>query len=359
MASTRKYPPVWLLVSFAWVAPATLAVLRPFLQRAIGNRPTVTWSDMVWEGADWLMYGFLTPLVFYFARRFPLRRDRLKQRVVIHFLFAMLLCAAWALGGTLLGLLIYTNRDPFTLKRYVGWFLTSLPFGVAVYFCVLGIEHAVYYFVESRQREHQLAEARLGALRMQMQPHFLYNSLNAITVIVRVRDTATATRMLELLGDMLHRVMRTDRPQEVTPSEELEFLKQFLSIEQIRFSDRLQAEFLIEPELRDAVVPDLILQPLVENALRHGLAKRVGSTRVVIAARREVDDLVLTVTDDGPGPEAESPAREGVGLTNTRERLATLYGKDASLRLETGPAGGAVATVRVPYRRMGKDQGRG
>jgi two-component sensor histidine kinase len=342
-----------LLVSLAWLGPATLAVLRPFLQHSIGNRPTITWQDVVWEGADWLIYGFLTPVVFYLARRFPLRQDRLKQRIAIHFLFAMLLCGAWSGGGTLLAWVIYTNHDPLTLKSFVGWFLTSLPFGVAVYFCVLGIEHAVYYFVESREREHQLAEARLGALRMQMQPHFLYNSLNAITVIVRDRDHATATRMLELLGDMLHRVMRTDRPQEVRLAEELEFLKQFLSIEQIRFSDRLHPEFEVDPELRDAVVPDFILQPLVENALRHGLAKKTGSTRLVIAARREGKHLVLTVTDDGPGPEPGAQGREGVGLTNTRERLATLYGGEASLRLETGPAGGAVATLRLPYRTRG------
>jgi two-component system, LytTR family, sensor kinase len=222
---------------------------------------------------------------------------------------------------------------------------------------VLGCVHAFTFFVEAREREAQaarlsaqLAEARLGALRMQLNPHFLFNSLNAITVLVRDADTKSAVGMLERLGDVLRQVLRTDQPHEITLDQELHFLEQYLAIEQVRFSDRLRPRFTIDDALRDAAVPSFIMQPLVENALRHGIAKRTDAGDVEIGARRDGDSLVLWVRDDGPGP---SPShREGVGLTNVRERLATQHGTAASLTLTSSESGGTVATIRLPYRRI-------
>jgi LytS/YehU family sensor histidine kinase len=159
--------------------------------------------------------------------------------------------------------------------------------------------------------------------------------------------------MLEELGEMLRRVMRTDRPPEVPLAEELDFVRRFLAIEEIRFPDRLRPLIEVDPALLGAAVPEFILQPLVENALRHGLAKRLTATMLKIRARREGDDLVLTVTDDGPGPGAlAEERREGVGLANIRERLATLYGDRGRLTLAPTPEGGAVAEVRLPYREL-------
>ena len=170
---------------------------------------------------------------------------------------------------------------------------------------------------------------------------------------MRDQDTATATRMLEQLGEMLRRVMRSDRPQEVTLAEELDFVRQYLAIEEVRFSDRLRPVIEVDPALHSAAVPEFLLQPLVENALRHGLAKRMSATLLRTEARREGDDLVLSVTDDGPGPGggATEPG-EGVGLANTRERLATLYGERARLELTQTPEGGARVTVRLPYHEL-------
>ncbi|HEV8263654.1 MAG TPA: histidine kinase [Gemmatimonadales bacterium] len=359
----RPRPPVWVFVSAAWLGPAILAAFQAYVQGRLGSREPATWRSLLWEGGDWLLYAILTPAVFWFARRYPLTRGTLARRVPIHMLAAILLCAGWAGGGILLSWALFRST-PYG-GGVLGWFFTSLPFGVAVYFAVLGVEHAVFYFVEARERETQaarlsaqLAEARLGALRMQMQPHFLFNSLNAITVIVRDRDTATATRMLEHLGEMLRRVMRADRPQEVTLAEELDFVRQYLAIEEVRFSDRLRPVFAVDPSLLSTAVPEFLLQPLVENALRHGLAKRVTATLLRIEARREGDELVLTVTDDGPGPggTAAEPS-EGVGLGNTRERLATLYGDRARLELERTPEGGARVTVRLPYRELERARG--
>ncbi len=307
---------------------------------------------LVWQGGDWLVYALLTPAVFWFARRAPLVKGAIARRLPLHLAASILLCAGWAIGGTLLSLALF-GTTPYG-GGVLNWFLTSLPFGVAVYFAVLGVEHAVTYFIRARDSEAQLAEARLGALRMQMQPHFLFNSLNAITVIVRDRDTPTATRMLEQLGEMLRRVMRADRPQELTLADELSFVRQYLGIEQVRYSDRLQPESAVDPDVEGAAVPEFLLQPLVENAIRHGLAKRVTATLVRVEARREGQELVLSVIDDGPGLGPGGPAgvKEGVGLGNTRARLATLYGPRARLDLAEGTGGGTRVTVRIPYREL-------
>lgn len=350
-------------MSAAWLGPAILAAFQAYVQGRLGNRDPATLRSVLWEGGDWLLYAFLTPAAFWVARRFPLARPNLARNLALHVTASIALCAAWAGCGILLWRIIFPEPSTPWGGGALGWFVTSLPFGVAVYFAVVGVQHAAFYFFEARERETQaaqlstqLAQARLRALRMQMQPHFLYNSLNAITVILRDRDTVTATRMLEQLGDMLRRVMRSDGPQEVSLADEIGFLRQLLSIEEVRFTDRLRPEFDIDASLLNAAVPEFVLQPLVENALRHGLAKRVDATLLHIAARREGDNLVLIVTDDGPGPSIGTAERElgveGVGLSNTRERLAVLYGDAASLTLAPMPGGGAAATIRIPYREL-------
>ena len=346
MATTRRLPPVWALVSLAWFVPAILAAFREYLQTAVDGRDNPSIATLFWEAGDWALLALLTPGVFWCARRWPLERGTLARRVPLHFIFGVALCVAWAGAGILLSIPLI-GGPPFGMSP-LSWLFSTLPFGVAAYFALLGVEHATFYFVQSRQHEAQLAEARLGALRMQMQPHFLFNSLNAITVIVRDRDTATATRMLEQLGDMLRRVMRADRPLEVPLSEEVDFVRQYLAIEAVRFSDRLQPVFDVDPTVANAAVPEFLLQPLVENAVRHAVAQRSTPTRVTLTARRDGPDLVLVVRDDGPGVPAS--VTEGVGLGNTRARLATLYGTRASLRLEPTPGGGATVTVRLPYR---------
>jgi hypothetical protein len=351
--------PIWALVSAAWFGPAILAAFEEYAQERLGSHGPPNWNGIVWKGADWLICALLTPAIFWMARRFPLTRGSAARHVPVHLAAALVLCVVWSGMGTLLSLALL-DSTPYG-GGALSWLFTTLPFGVAVYFAVLGVAHAAGFFLEARERETQaarlsaqLADARLGALRMQLQPHFLFNSLNAIAVTVRDRDTATATRLLEQLGDVLRRVMRADRPPEVTLAEELEFVRQYLAIEEVRFPDRLRPTFDIDPRLERAAVPEFVLQPLVENALRHGLARRVTATLLRIAARREGEELVLNVTDDGPGP-GEPPAEvtTGVGLVNLRERLASLYGARARLDLVATPGGGASATVRLPYRELG------
>jgi len=350
--SGRARRPVWLFVSAAWLAPALLAVLKEYARGLVSGRPRLDLRLAAFEGGDWLLYSFLTPIVFLLARRYPLSRGALARRLPLHAAAAVLLCAAWALAGSALSQALF-GTTPYGGGTF-NWFLTSLPFGVAVYFAIVGIEHGIFFFVQAQERETQaarleaqLAEARMDALHTQLQPHFLLNSLNAVTVVVRDRDTATAVRVLDQLGEMLRRVTRPGRPKEVPLSDELEFTRQYLGIETVRFSDRLRPSFDVDPAVLGAAVPELLLQPLVENALRHGLARRQGATLLRIEARREGDELVLSVTDDGPGP---AQPGEGIGLGATRRRLATLYGGRARLELAATASGGARATVRLPYQ---------
>ncbi|HEU4455841.1 MAG TPA: histidine kinase [Longimicrobium sp.] len=351
-----------LLISAACVVPAVLDALQVYMQAVIAGGDPPSWRSVVWQGAEWLIFGALTPLAYFSGRRFPLRRPHVARNLLPHAAAALTLCVGWATAGiSLRWLLGITWSDDPRHLQLASWLLTSLPWSVFMYFAVLGTVHAIFYFVEAREREAQaarlaarVAEARLDALRMQLHPHFLFNSLNAITVLVRDRDTASATRMLEMLGDVLRQVLRADRTHEIRLDEELRFTESYLAIEQVRFSDRLAVSFDVGGGLRDAVVPAFVLQPLVENALRHGVVRRSDHGRLEISARREGDDLVLAVADDGPGPgaAAEAPPREGVGLANTRERLATLYGPRARLELSPGPRGGTVAVIRLPWRRL-------
>ncbi len=346
------------LIFAAWLVPALLSGFNTYMQARLGGRPP-DWHWILFNSIDWLIYALLTPFVFRASRRLPLARPHLLRHISLHVLGALAMCVAWAALGTLLRLQIFPHQENTTAQNlwvdFLSWVFITLPFGVGVYFALVGIQHSFFYFAQARERETQaarlaaqLSEARLGALRMQLNPHFLFNSLNAIMVLVRDQDTAAASRTLELLSDLLRQVLRNDESHETTLSRELEFLRRYLAIEQVRFSDRLRPRIDINPALARAAVPHFLLQPLVENALRHGIARRAGAGRVEVSVDRQNDQLVLTVRDDGPGLFA-TPTEGGVGLSNTRARLAALYGGNATLQVENAVGGGVIATVRLPY----------
>lgn len=209
---------------------------------------------------------------------------------------------------------------------------------------------------ESRDREiaeaklaTHLAEAQLAALRWQLHPHFLFNSLNAVAGLVREHRTREAVQALVLLSDLLRGMLDNSRGDEVPLRAELEFIQRYLELERLRFADRLRIEVVVSDEAREALVPTLVLQPLVENAIRHGVARRAAAGLVRITARRRGDMLALTVEDDGPGLPSAPPERTGLGLANTRGRLEQLYGEAWELELEAGPAAGVVVTILLPF----------
>lgn len=363
-----------MLVSAAWIVPAAFAALNRIAQTHLSGWDPATTRDLLWESGDWFLYAFLTPFVFALSQRWPLVRPHLAQRAVLHFSLSLLFCVAWATCGKVLQTALTLWFDPPERQTqffqqlgvaWLSWIFTTLPFGVAVYLCVVGIEHATRYFIEARTREvqvarlsEQLAGARFAALQAQVNPHFLFNTLNTIAVFVRDNERTVAVRIIEQLSEVLRTTLNSHRANEVALGEELALVRQYVAIETARFSDRLRPEFAVEDELLAALIPSFALQHLVENAIRHGIAKQPDAGQLRIAAQRTNEVLELTVTDDGVGLEADFVMPPGHGIENTRERLRALYGERASLRLARRTEGGTVATLRVPYRESSAEANR-
>ena len=357
---------LWLIVAAACIVPAILDGVTSYAQARLANR-VPGWQEIFWQSNEWLILGALTPIAYYLAQRYPLRPPIRARNFLAHTGGALLLCIGWAsAGASLRWVLDIAPTGVSKGQQMASWFLTTIPWGTFMYFTTLGCIHAFGYFIEAKEREAQtarlaaqVAESRLGALRTQLHPHFLFNSLNAITVLVRDKDTTAAARMLDLLSDVLRQVLKSDQAHVVSLAEELAFLERYLAIEQIRFSDRLQVRFNVDESLQDAAVPVFILQPLVENALRHGIAKRADGGVVEVSARRDGESLILTIADNGRGlnrASVEPTAGNGLGLANIRERLTTLYGAAARLDLRPAaqPPGGTLAEVIMPYGELNR-----
>jgi len=346
----------WLIITAISIVLASLSSFTTYANARVTGR--TNWREALFAASLWLVFGPLTWIPYILARRFPLRREDIVRTISAHIGGTAAMCLFWTLLGILLVRLI-TTRPAVPFQRYfASSLLTNLSLCVFFYFAVLGCIHAVTYYREARERQQresrlaaQLSEARLSALRMQLNPHFLFNSLNAITVLVRDHKSDDAVQMLELLSDVLREVLRNRKNAETNLGEELAFIEKYLTIEQVRFSDRLQVHWSIEPATRDVLVPEFLLQPLVENAIRHGIDHRTSGGVIEITAKESDGKMALTVRNNGP---AYRPVTtNGLGLTNTRERLATLYGDDGQLILAPDEGGGTIASVHFPARRPG------
>jgi two-component system LytT family sensor kinase len=364
----------WMFVAAIWLWPAVFNVVSRVFGGLFLDWGTPSTRELLFSFVDWLGYALFTPFIFWAANRWPIVRPHLARRVAIHLGFALFLCLCWALGGKLLDLILISSIEPDKLlaaisaagndlermiaMNVLGWIIGALPYGVFVYMTGSAMAHAFGYFTEAREREVQLARiseqltsARFAALQAQLNPHFMFNTLNTITVLVRDGDRAGAVRIIEHLSELLRRTLSRHKASEVTLGEELDLVGQYLAIEQARFSDRLRVETNVPDALRAAAVPGFAVQHLVENAIRHGVARKEDAGRVLIAARRDGGALEISVTDDGPGVGSVEPAA-GHGLMNTRERLRALHGDAASLEVAGAPGGGTMATLRVPYREV-------
>jgi two-component system, LytTR family, sensor kinase len=348
-----KRRPYWLLIALAPLIPAFFTAIRTYLQARFGEG-YVDWRQITILFASWAFLGTLAPFVYVLANRYPIKRPRIIRSLLVHAFGAVTVCVVWGGFGILLGGLL--NRFPWQgglVKSFVPWMSILMSYSLLLYVLTLW---AFLYYREARERESQqarlaaqLAEARLSALRMQLNPHFLFNSLNAITVLVRDQKSEDASEMLELLSDVLREVLQNKKNAETTLSEELAFIEKYLTIEQVRFSDRLEVQWSIELGTQDALVPEFVLQPLVENAIRHGIDHKTDGGIIEIIAIKTNGEISLSVRDNGPG--FDSSAMEGLGLTNTRERLATLYGNAGQLTLTPAEGGGTIASLRLPVRR--------
>jgi signal transduction histidine kinase len=355
---------VALIVAF-WVFLATLSVANRLLDpRRSGLDvipPSVPIALALCESGLW---AALTPLVFQLAALFsPTRRRWLWQLPLL--LFAGLALAffvdlAVSLARTALLEGLPGRSEAPAVWRGVRrlWFLNDF----IIYLGVLAAGFAREYFrrYEARHQEAlrlraeaialqaRLAEAQVAALRMQLNPHFLFNTLHAISALVG-RDPAGVRRMIARLSELLRSTLDESSPVERTVEEEMAFIGRYLEIMQVRFEGRLEVETSVDPAARDALVPTLILQPLVENAVKHGVGGRRGG-RIVVAARRSADHVELSVRDSGPGPGPAGASPRGIGLRNTEARLRQMYGDDQRLEVRAAEEGGTLAVVEVPYR---------
>ncbi len=322
----------------------------------------------------------LTPLVFWAGARWPIERQVWKDRLALHFGVAF----GFGIVRPVLELAVFfppllagynVLELPLDDLRWAVGNVLIYGFYSAFlrYWVFLSLQAAFLYYEKFRERERaaarlelhaselraQIAHARLEALKMQLQPHFLFNTLNAIVVLVRQGEQRQAEQALTRLSDLLRAVLDDHEAQYVPLRRELEYLRLYLSIEQMRFSDRLDVKIEADPEVLEAAVPQMVLQPIVENAVRHGISRRTAKGTIEIQATSEDDILRIVVKDNGPGIASVTPAEShGVGLSNLRARLQQLYGSEASLSIQSSRTHGTEVTLTLPDRaRAAPEQG--
>ena len=324
------------------------------------------WTALRTYLPEWYLWGLVSLVVVQLTRRFPVDRGNWRRHLPLHVGASLNLALVHLIASVLIQAAFSSAAgEPYPiLTKLVDNFTIQYHWNVVVYWAILGVAHAREYHrdreahrLRAARLEARLAQARLQALTLELRPHFLFNALNAIAELIH-EDPDSAERMVQRLGDLLRRTLETDGSREVPLERELALADGYLSVEAVRFQDRLTVDYDVAADARSGRVPAMILLPLVENAVKHGLARRSSGGRVGIRARREADRLELEVWDDGPGLTPCPPLRDaergnermGVGLANTRARLEQLYGDASSLELLPGSPNGLVVRVVLPFR---------
>ena len=367
---TSATRPKWSLIVLVWLIPAAVALLQAVAGYLLRGTLKEEWFWALMQIPRWLTWVPITPIVFYAADRFPFRRDRLARSTWMHLGLALMIAVVIEVLWLQISFLIQSYLEPEALARmqnnraevYSVAVLSRLLGDAFIYAAVLGVATTLGYHRQFRERElraaqleTQLALAQVQALKMQVHPHFLFNTLHAVTVLIR-EDPAGATRVVTRLGDLLRLTLSRATTAQVSFRRELEILTLYLEIERTRFQDRLEIAYDVQPNTLGALVPDLILQPLVENAIRHGVSPNPGTGRIEVRSLRDGHWLTLEIRDNGAGLAEGHGRPEGIGLTTTRARLERLYGPQQELTLENLPAGGCVARIRIPYQPAADDR---
>lgn len=320
----------------------------------------VPWSRLLSESLSWVLWAPLLPLIVGAARRWPLDRATWRWALPLHVGLGTLTVAAITLLTMVKNQLVLASQTgmlaPGFLSRLPEYLVTNFQAALVIYGGIVTAVHAYDGFRRLKERElaasrleAALSRAQLTVLKMQLEPHFLFNTLNAISALVHSNPDG-AERMVVRLSELLRMSLGSAEKDEVPLEEELRFLGVYLDIQKTRFGDRLRVTQEIPDAARSASVPTLLLQPLVENAIRHGLERRSAPLSLTIRAARVGDRLRLEVEDDGPGLPEEAVRRNGVGLANTRDRLERLYGSDHRLDLGNRPEGGTRVSMELPQR---------
>lgn len=342
----------WLLSFALWTLLAFLSLGQAYYFTVNAGQVFPLYSRLVFELCNAYVWALLSPLIFFLARRFPIEKPALLRHIGLHLVLSLFVGMIHKAGSFYASLMIappanVITSDVIFLKITGGWVNS-----VVIYWIMLGIYSALLYanrFREQKmlaaQLEARLTLAQLNALKMQLQPHFLFNTLHTIASLME-EDVKAAQRMIARLSELLRLTLEHVGEQEVPLFTEIEFLKSYLEIEEIRFHDRLRVSYTLPDELMTARVPALILQPLVENAIRHGIAPKATGGTIAISAVKNNGALQLEVRDNGRGA---STVKHGVGLSNTQKRLEQLYGARHSFAWQNLPEGGFAVTLSLPY----------
>jgi len=352
----------WIWVASIWLGFGLVDAMRTvFVMHSEGMHHA--WVKLFLTSVlSWLPWALATPLIMRLGRRFPL----MKRGSIVAWLVHIAGCAAIALVSAAWLAWLEFLLNPFAYasgpKRF-GYLLFDKFYGgllsyLLLYAGILATQYVMdsgarlaYQQTETARLNEQLAKAQLDALRRQIEPHFLFNTLNAVTGLVREGRNETAVSMIAELSDFMRRVLEDSTRQEVPLGEEMAFAQKYLEIQKVRFVERLQLSVDVPSELLTAQVPTLILQPMVENAIKHGIAKRAQGGAVRIAASRSDATLTVAVYNDGPGlPASWETSHSGIGISNMRTRLRSLYGDAFKLKLENQAPGGVEVSISVPFR---------
>ncbi|MGA7234556.1 MAG: histidine kinase [Bryobacteraceae bacterium] len=364
---SRRKVQRYLAYFFAWTVFGFFNFSRDLTRRLYWHEATHWQETLVSWMVGVYLTAALTPVVLWLGRRWSIERQTWRTRVPVHLaLSAAFSAVELALETTAfiqLRLVESVTEHSF-MVGFPALLVTGFHENIITYWGILGIQWGFRYYRGFREREMhaselkaQLVKAQLSALKMQLQPHFLFNTLNAIMVLVRQQRGRQAEEMLARLSDLLRCVLEDVEAQQIPLRRELEYLRLYLSIEQVRFQDRLGIEITADDTALDAAVPHMGLQPIVENAVRHGIGRVAAAGIIRISALRTGQTLIIRVADDGPGlGAADLTEGRGIGLANTRARLHQLYGDAASLQLENGERG-VVATMTMPYRAAAETPG--
>ena len=355
----------WAGIFGVWTLFALFFASQFALQNQLSPSPLPFWRILMCQLVSGYIWFAISPLILFLANRFPFEEGKWKTSIAAHAIFGLLVSLVQlALDAFVLTRLGYPPGRQFAnfFEAYKFFVFVNLHLSILIYLAVVGIKSAYNYYQKYREKqlrasqlEARLAQSRLQVLKMQLHPHFLFNTLNAISELLH-RDPDAAEHMITDLSDLLRMALENLEVQEIPLKQELEFLRKYLEIEQMRFQDRLRVEMDIAPDTLDASVPNMILQPLVENAIKHGISPKAGGGRIDIGAARSNGHLVLSVSDDGVGMPAEGlkSRRDGVGLSNTRRRLKHLYGEEHRFELSAPQADGLRVDLEIPYKESEK-----
>ncbi len=353
IANNRRARLWWIFV--AWSVNGLLFSSQLWLGMKESPTTPPWYRTLYWGFGYCYLYAAITPLILRLARKFTFEGKFLLRNISIHILVSLVVAYVIRVLSDIIRILLVWQRSEVNWKEVLTYAYFYFDYGLLMYWFIVLVNHTLQSYRKSREGElqtsrlqTQLAEAQLDALKTQLHPHFLFNTLNAISVLIQ-KSPESAQKMLTLLSDLLRITLDHTGVQEVPLKDELDFLERYIQIQQVRFGDRLEVKMEIDSNALNAKVPNLVLQPLVENAIEHGVAKRAGVGLVRVAAKRTDSRVRLEIQDNGAGVQVGNGKKEGVGLSNTRARLIQLYGEHQQFELTSLAGKGTIARIEIPF----------